>query len=444
MRKTSSIAAALLIGCSGPTVDDTASPDEGWQGDTDIDTFFSLERVHRVSVDLDDDAWSALLEDPRDYVHGDVDIDGQRFDDVGVRLKGGAGSFVPLDGDYPEESGDGNGNPGKSALILNLDKYVDDQELLGIEKLTVNNLVQDDSCIHETAGYALWREAGIAAPRTAYADITLNGEAKGLFLLVESQDNSLFLDDHYGTDEGNLYEGVYGMDIEEEFLNEFDQDNGDDESMDDLRELAWWLDEAEAVGGEEGFELMSQRVDMGAYLAFAATEIYLGHWDGYAQSMNNYKIHHHPDTDRWTFLPWGSDQLFEDEMGMFGGVMMEPGPEWHGGRVHRICFDSSACRAELAQAFDGVLARVEEMELAELAEEAQALIETRALAESTAYGDPERTEESWEEVQSFIERRPEQIGEWLDCLWDEPVDHDGDGWNGCTEDPDDYSAEVGP
>ena len=351
---------------------------------------------------------------------------------------------MPLDGDYPEMSGDGNGNPGKSALILNLDKYVDDQEHLGLEKLTVNNLVQDDSCIHETLGYALFRQGDVPAPRTAYADVSVNGTDRGLFLLVESQDNSLFLDDHYGSDEGNIYEGAYGMDIRVDAVDEFDQDNGDDESRDDLRELALWLDEAEAIGGDQGYAIMRERLDMEEYLDFAATEIYLGHWDGYSPSMNNYKLHHHPDTGRWTFLPWGADQLFEEQIGFFGGVMTEPGPSWHGGRVHQLCFASGSCMLDLHDAFQHVLARVEAMDLADLAADAQALVESRAMAESTAHGDPDLTRASWDQVERYMDERPDQIHEWLSCLAGEPVDHDDDGWDGCTVDPEDYEPGVGP
>ena len=435
--------AILMAGCASST-DDSADPETAWQPDRQVETFFSLDRVHRITVDLDDDAWGSLLDDPNGYVRGDVDIDGATFADVGVRLKGGAGSFVPLDGDYPEISGDGNGNPGKSALILNLDKFVDDQEHLGIEKLTLNNMVQDESCIHETAAYALWREGGVPAPRTAYADLTLNGEDRGLFLLVEAQDNSQFLEDWFGNDDGNLYEGEYGTDLREEHAEHFDQDNGDEESRDDLRELGRWLDEAEAIGGDEGWAVMAERVDMEAYVAFATTEIFLGHWDGYTPSMNNYKIHHDLDRDRWTFLPWGADQTFEDQIGPYGGVMMELGPTWNGGRIHQICFGSPRCMADLHGGFLAVMERVETMDLVGLSAEAQALVESRALAEATAHGDPEITEEAWEQLGRFVEERPHQLHEFLGCLAGEFVDHDEDGWDGCTEDPEDYEPGVGP
>ena len=435
---------APLIGCPGPAADDSGTTQDGWLPDTSLGTFFSLARVHRLEITLDSQAWDSLLDDPHGYVHGDIVLDGAAYDDVGVRLKGGAGSFVPLDGDYPEISGDGNGNPGKTAFILNLDKYVDGQEHLGLEKLTMNNLVQDDSCIHETTGYALFREGGAPAPRVAYTDLSLNGEGRGLFLLVEAQDNSLFLDDWYGSDQGNLYEGEYGTDLRTEHAEAFDQDNGDDESRDDIRAAAALLDQAEQAGGDEGYAMMRELIDMDEYLAFAATEIYLGHWDGYSPSMNNYKVHHHPDSGRWTFLPWGTDQLFEEQFEPYGGVMMELGPTWRGGRVHELCFASPACRGALHEAFLQVLERVERMDLAGLSHEAQALVEDRALAESTAHGDPAITREAWEQVDHYMAERPGQLHAWLGCLVGELVDHDEDGWDGCTEDPDDREPEIGP
>jgi len=85
-------------------------------------------------------------------------------------------------------------------------------------------------------------------------------------------------------------------------VEHFDQDNGDDESREDLIALVEALDEAEGMAGDHSrCERMSQLVDMDEYLAFAATEIYLGHWDGYTPSANNYKLH--PPRERPVDLP---------------------------------------------------------------------------------------------------------------------------------------------
>ena len=67
----------------------------------------------------------------------------------------------------------------------------------------------------------------------------------------------------------------------------------------------------------------------------------------------------------------------------------------------------------------------------------------RLLEESTAHGDPEMTQESWDQVERYLVERPDQVLRWLPCLAGEPVDHDGDGFDGCTVDPDDDNPEIG-
>ncbi len=434
------LALTTTLGCPTPG-SDTGSPLTG-QPDTSLDSFFSLERVHDLQIQLDEQGWQDLLEQPQEYTQADVTLDGVTYSDVGLRLKGGAGSFIPLDGDYPEISQDGNGNPGKSGFIIKFDKFVDDQLHLGLEKLTVNNLVQDDSGIHETLGYSMWREAGVPAPRTAYTDISLNDSHKGLYLLLESEDNDSFLEDWYDDNDGNIYEGQYGCDLREESVEGFDQDNGDDESREDLYQLVELLEEVSRSEGDEAYELLRSAVDLDEYLAFAASEIYLGHWDGYAVSANNYKVHHHEDGE-WTFMPWGADQLFEESFGGYAGVLQEPGPAWHGGRIHELCFDIEPCRYQLFEAFHQVMDRVEQQDLPGLADQARELVGERLLEESTAHGDPEMTQESWDQVERYLVERPDQVLRWLPCLAGEPVDHDGDGFDGCTVDPDDDNPEIG-
>jgi hypothetical protein len=427
-------------------------PDAGADASLDdpLDEFFSLT-VHDITIDVDDDGVESLLEQPKVYVEGAVQIDDSTYSSVGVRLKGSAGSFVPLDGDYPEISGDGNGKPGKSAFIVDFNRYVNGANHLGLEKLTINNMVQDPSCIHEFVGYSLFREGEVPASRSGFASVTFNGEDKGLYALIESQDNDVFLDKWYGTSSGNLYEGAYGADLQpppEDMPPEedwwYDQDNGEDESKQDLHDLIEILD---AIGEDEDpIDVLEQYFDLDEYLTFAATELYLGHWDGYAWSTNNYAIHHHPSHDTWTFLPWGIDQLFEDELWPFAGVMKEPGPSWGdwGGRVHRLCFRSEECLSQLHLAFEDLIDRVEAMDLLGLARDARDLVEDLALAESTVYGDPERTVESLDRVEWFIEERGEGIEAWLPCLVGQEVDNDGDEYDGCSADCDDWNPEAHP
>jgi len=96
--------------------------------------------------------------------------------DVGIRLKGGAnGSFRTLSG--------------KAAFKLKFNKFVKGQKFEGLEKMTLSNMLEDSSMIHETLTYAAFRAAGVPASRTGYADVRVNGDDFGIYLNIETLDD---------------------------------------------------------------------------------------------------------------------------------------------------------------------------------------------------------------------------------------------------------------
>jgi hypothetical protein len=460
------LSAAVSFGCSdappsapngcgdaGTDADTDADTDVDSDTDTDadsdsgvvdpIDAFFSLDTVHEIEIEVDDTGVDALIADPYTYVHGAVRIDDAYYEDVGVRLKGQWGSFVPIDADYQV----GNGAPGKSAFLVKLNEWVDGQKHLDMEKLAINNDVQDWSYIHQYVGYALFRELGVPASRSGFAKVSFNGTAKGVYSLVEPVDNNALLDRWYGAHDGNLYEAEYGSDLTTAGIPSYDQDNGDDESRQDLVDLVAELD---AIGDGDPMPTLDARFDFDEYLRFAAAELYMGHWDGYAWWVNNYFVHHDLAADEWTFVPWGIDQTFGDGLGAYSGVFQAPGPAWGDGggfgdgRLHLLCFRSEACLSRLRDAFVEVLDTADEMDLRGLAEETFAAISDAALAETSAWGDPAATIYAAADASAYIVRRREDVETWLPCLVGGAVDNDGDTHDGCTADCDDWNAAVYP
>jgi hypothetical protein len=51
----------------------------------------------------------------------------------------------------------------------------------------------------------------------------------------------------------------------------------------------------------------------------AATEIYLGHVDGYACNRNNFFPYRRASDMRWVFMPWGIDQRMQNDLDPFYG-----------------------------------------------------------------------------------------------------------------------------
>ena len=430
--------ALSVTACGGSGALDGPGSEPPTPGDA-LEGFFGLETIHTVRIELDDDGFEALLDEPYEYVRAGVTIDDLRYDLVGLRQKGHAGSYVPLDAEQTGEEG----RAPKPAFLVDMDRYVDGQTHLGLEKLALNNLVQDPTGYHEFLGYSMFRAAGVPASRSGWTTLELRGRDKGLYVVLEAVDNSVFLERWYGTDEGNLYEGEYGTDLRGDRVEGFEQDHGADTSREDLEELTEALDDLGE--GADALEVLEARFDLDLYLAFATTELVLGHWDGYAWSANNYRIHHHPETGDWTFVPWGLDQTFVESLWPFSGVMQGPGPTWRGGgRVHQLCLEAADCRPELLAAFEATLDRMQSLDLAGLAERARDHVEELVLVDADRWGEPEWAEEAMDGVETYIQRRPEQVRQWLPCLEGGQVDLDGDGFDGCTVDCDDHDEGVHP
>ena len=91
----------------------------------------------------------------------------------------------------------------------NVSGCADERRFQGLKRVTLNNMVQDCSYLHETLGYQFYRALNIRVPRTQYADLTINGEHYGTYLHVESVDRR-FLARRFGSRKGMLYEALYG------------------------------------------------------------------------------------------------------------------------------------------------------------------------------------------------------------------------------------------
>ncbi len=260
------------------------------------DWLFPQDRVLQVNVSLPPASVEGLTAEPTVDVPAGLDIDGRGHPRVSVRIKGQWGSARELSD--------------KPALRLNIDRYVEGQRFAGMETITLNNMVQDASYLHETIVYGMMRRAGVPAPRTAWAQVRINGEYKGIYLLIESPDDQ-FLQRWFDDPSGNLYEGEYGQDLTSDSYPGLDQDEeGASDSTDraELARLAALLDQAPSEALVPQLEAI---VDVDAWMKAMASEVVIGHWDGYFYYPNNYRVYHDPSADQLTLLVWGTDQTLD-------------------------------------------------------------------------------------------------------------------------------------
>ncbi len=153
---------------------------------------FDDSRVHTINIIMSDwDGFVAECEN-EEYVSCDVEIDGERFSNIGIRAKGNTSlSSVRQYGNN------------RYSFKLEFDKY-ENNFYYGLDKLSLNNLIQDNTYMKDYTVYTLMREFGVSAPLCSFAQIKVNGEVFGLYLAVEGIEDS-FIQRNYGEDDVDLY-----------------------------------------------------------------------------------------------------------------------------------------------------------------------------------------------------------------------------------------------
>ena len=154
---------------------------------------FDTSRVHTIDIVMDD--WDSFIDTCRseEYSSCSVVIDGEAYTSVGIRGKGNTSlSSVASMGSE------------RYSFKIEFDQYDSTKSYYGLDKLSLNNLIQDNTFMKDYLAYCLMGEFGAAAPLCSYVYITVNGEDWGLYLAVEGVENA-FLKRNYGSDYGELY-----------------------------------------------------------------------------------------------------------------------------------------------------------------------------------------------------------------------------------------------
>lgn len=154
---------------------------------------FDTSSVHTIDIVMDD--WDSFLDTcaNEEYALCTVVIDNEAYKNVAIRAKGNTS--------LTQVSSYGND---RYSFKIEFDHYDSTKSYYGLDKLSLNNIIQDNTYMKDYLTYRMMREFGADAPLCSYVNITVNGEAWGLYLAVESIEEA-FLERNYGSDHGELY-----------------------------------------------------------------------------------------------------------------------------------------------------------------------------------------------------------------------------------------------
>jgi len=254
--------------------------------------FYSNAVVYSLRIEITPEDMAKLRKDPRKFISATVKEGETRYTDVGLHLKGAAGSFRGIDDPRP-------------GFTLSFSKYESKRKFHGGRKIHLNNAVQDASYLNENLAGELFRAAGVPAARVTYAMVQLNDRKLGLYVLKEGITED-FLAMYFKNPHGNVYDMEGGREVTEPMKRESGNGPAD---WSDLKALAAAAQEPDLA---KRWEHLNQVLDVDRFISFMAMEAITGHWDGYCNSRNNFRIYHDMDTDRMVFLPHGMDQMFTD------------------------------------------------------------------------------------------------------------------------------------
>jgi spore coat protein CotH len=293
--------ALLALAVTGPRLRAQSSGD-----------LFNSEALQRLDIDLHTADWAKLKQDfqSNQYYPADITWNGIKAYNTGIRSRGVA-----------SRSGT------KPSLKLDFNRYASDQTFLGLKSLVLDNLVQDQSGVHEAVSMWFFARMGIAAPRESHAVVYVNGEYAGLYTLVEPIDKFLiarvFGNENGPENDGYLYEfnkaGEWwlsylgpNLDPYKAFFEAKTHESSDDETLyRPIEQLVRLINEKPA---EELTEAVGPYLDLPGFTKFLAVQNFIGEIDGFAGKwgMNNfylYRLQHHA---QHRVIAWDDDLAFLD------------------------------------------------------------------------------------------------------------------------------------
>jgi spore coat protein CotH len=177
----------------------------------------------------------------------------------------------------------------------------------------------DPSKVREALAYAVFQAVGVSAPRTAFAEVTLdvpgrfNGENLGVFTIVEQVDKR-FLKEHFGNGGGLLLkpEGIrglphFGTDPKAYEATYVPKDEAEEAEWKRLIELTRLINMAEE---SEFRERIVEYLDLEEFAKFLAANTALASMDGFLGLGHNYYLYLMPKTNKFVFVPWDLDLAF--------------------------------------------------------------------------------------------------------------------------------------
>ncbi|WP_205710808.1 CotH kinase family protein [Isoptericola sp. BMS4] len=313
------------------------------EADPDDADFFDADSVHSIAVSYDEDEYDAMMgtftsTGEKDWIAATVTIDGEEYQDVGLRLKGNSslrglgGGGEDAAGGGEQGGGPGGGADGASAddpaglpWLIRLDKYVDGQEHDGRADYVVRSNTSETS-LNEAVALHVLELADVTAEQAAYARFSVNGSDEQLRLVLDLPDDALWNEAVYpdggitykADSEGDWsYRGDEASAYEEVFEAKDDSTGGTDDET--YAPLAAFLDFVNNSSDTEFADGLGDRLDVDAFARYLAAQELVANSDDIDGPGNNAYLHYDPTSGLMEVVAWDQNLSYGGMGGGFGG-----------------------------------------------------------------------------------------------------------------------------
>ncbi len=263
---------------------------------------FDDSYVHNIDIDIEDIA-SILKDGKEEYRLADVTIDGERFEDVGFRIKGNNSRRLIAEYGLIRYS-----------FKLEFDHYVLN-DYYGLDKLSLDASFQDNSYLKTYLAYDMMAHMGIKTPLLSFTELSFNGAYFGMYLAIEEMEEA-FLDRNFGREHGVLYKPDYRYmsdDNTDLYLGYIDDDIASYPNIFDHAKVK--VDDADKRRVIEALKALAEGDDLASYIDilevidYFVISVFVMNWDSYiGHTGHNYYLYE--EDGKIAILPWDYNLAF--------------------------------------------------------------------------------------------------------------------------------------
>jgi hypothetical protein len=283
-----------------------------WTQTLDQDGLFSGDTLQEIRLAVSPTDWQTLKAnaDENTYFPADLTWKGVTVRNVGIRSRGGS-----------------TRSDIKPGLKIDINRYVPNQDFLGLKSLILDNAYTDSTILRESVTMKLFTRMGVVAPREAHARLYVNNEYVGAYVMVESVDRT-FISRVFGAEEGEAKTGGYLFEYKYEFPYYLEylgpdlrpyaeifkpQTRGTESIVNMYGPIEAMIRAINESTDEDFTAAVGKYLDLRLFMKYLAVESFMVEWDGFVGewAANNFYLYRFRHGGRSQLIPWDKDHAFE-------------------------------------------------------------------------------------------------------------------------------------